>query len=153
MKITCQGCRDSFDIPDGKGITRAVCPFCDKPNDLRQTSAPGSSAQYTAPASYPDQPGPVAVKAKPHPLAPQFWILAICAMILTIHTLVGTVVKMIERYETAKAMEAIDSALQESSQKATEAAKQAEKAAADLLNKIQKALVAPQRPPQPSHKP
>lgn len=83
MKFKCRGCNDIFDIPDGKGITRAVCPFCDQANDLREPAAPEPTFPEKAMATktFPQTFKPV--KPPPHPLAPQLWILAICALIVT----------------------------------------------------------------------
>ena len=141
MNIKCQRCHDSFDVPDGKGITRAVCPFCDNPNDLRQASNPDSFGKYPAPASYPHHPAPVSLKAKSHPLAPPLWILAICAMILTIHTLIGSLINAINRYEAAKAMEAFDKTMKDAGldpQQLEEESKKAWKAATDSMDALRK---------------
>lgn len=81
MKIKCRNCHDTFEVPDGKGITRAVCPFCDHANDLRAPAGSASALPGTG-RGEPPSPPTCAHHAR-HPLAPQFWILAICALIVT----------------------------------------------------------------------
>ena len=81
MKINCRSCHETFDIPDGKGITRAVCPFGEHTNDLCAPSVPASAVPRTGRGVLSSTPTCVPVAR--HPLAPQFWILAICALVVT----------------------------------------------------------------------
>lgn len=141
MKIKCRGCLEFFDIPDGKGITLAICPFCEFANDLREP-AESDAPKYRAPGSYPSSSAPVRVKALAHPLAPQFWILAICTLIVTAIICVSflfTVVSMIEQAKVhADAMEEISRTLEKRNKAAEEASRTAEKASKDLQQMMQK---------------
>jgi hypothetical protein len=117
MKFKCRGCNDIFDVPDGKGITRAICPFCDQANDLREPAAPEPTFPENAMAAktFPHTFKPV--KPPPHPLAPQFWILAICALIITTIIAISflfTLVSMVEQGKASeKAMEEVNKATEE----------------------------------------
>ena len=115
MKIKCGGCHDTFDIPDGKGITRAVCPFCEQSNDLREPASPATDLPASA-RGEPKLP-PTYIPVARHPLSPQFWILAICALIVTAIICLSflfTVVSMIEMGRASeKAAEEINKASEE----------------------------------------
>ena len=83
MRFKCRGCNDTFDIPDDKGITRVVCPFCDMANDLREPPTPDPTFAKTAMAAKTYPQAHLPQKVQPHPLAPQLWIMAICSLIVT----------------------------------------------------------------------
>jgi len=106
MKIECCSCHEQFEVPDGKGINRAICPFCEKPNDLRKRPVSDRSSG-TESATQDNAPKPAEYSAlKPtHPLAPQMWIMAICALIVTIIIVVSVIIGMIKSYQLAKAWE------------------------------------------------
>lgn len=91
MKITCSGCGEPFEVPEGRGITRAICPFCEKATDLRNANETSCSSRQAPPSPCFSKKTPPSPKAPPHPLAPQFWILSICAMILTTLVVVSTI--------------------------------------------------------------
>lgn len=114
MNIKCEGCRDTFEIPDGKGITRAVCPFCDHTNDLRAPAAPAAvmpgSAGSGAALSSTDVP------VARHPLAPQLWILAICALIVTAIICLSFLFTVISMIEMGKASEKASEELNKASE-------------------------------------
>jgi len=106
MKIECSSCKEPFEIPDGRGFNRAVCPFCEKPNDLRNLpfSNPSSNQESSARDN-----ARVFVENPPlshsHPLAPQMWIMAICTLIVTSIIVVSVIIGMIKSYQLAKAWE------------------------------------------------
>ena len=65
MKITCRKCAEPFDIPDGKRIDAVFCPYCETKNPVKTPETQEPTPQQK------------------HPLSKQFWILAICAAIVT----------------------------------------------------------------------
>lgn len=131
MRIKCQGCRDTFDVPDGKGVTSAICPFCDKPNNLRSphddsaTHPNSHSLRAKEPTFMPN-------KSPPHPLAPQFWILSICALILTVLIVVSALLTVIAIAQTNVNMQNDAKLFKDAMDKAS--------------NKVQRSLQKPLKP-------
>ena len=96
MKIECCSCKEEFEIPDGKGINRAICPFCGKPNDLRKPSFfRRSSKKESAVLDNVQKLSKSQTAKQNHPLAPQMWIMAICTLIITTIIVVNLVLTII----------------------------------------------------------
>ena len=136
MKFKCRGCNDIFDIPDGKGITRAVCPFCDLTNELREPPMPDPTFAKTATAAFTSPPSLKMVQ--PHPLAPQLWILAICALIVTAIIVISFLFTVASMVELGKANEKATAEINKASEELNRTLDKAGKEMQQSLNKLTK---------------
>ena len=108
MKIECCSCRESFEVPDGKGINRAICPFCEKPNDLRKPALFNRSSHKEPSAQNNVQQTARIIPVNPsHPLAPQLWIISICTLIITTIIVAGVLFSIITTCMIAHEMEPV----------------------------------------------
>ena len=105
MQIECQGCHEIFDIPVDKKVTHVVCPFCDRSNDIRKPSMLHPSFLKKTIGAPMSTGLTKSNKAQPHALAPQFWVLAICALIVTAIICISFLFTVVAMVEMGKANE------------------------------------------------
>lgn len=106
MKLTCEACSEPFEIADTRGVTHVVCPFCDHSCDIRKDTVVARS-RAPSPASPPSM-GAHPLSRTRHPLAPQLWILAICALVITTLIVAGTVLTLVAMVQVQEELERLD---------------------------------------------